>query len=298
MAVSLGNDAARILIRPDLGAGLTAFDIRRGDDWLPIFRRVDDETAHPFALSNILLLPFSGRVSGGGFRFDGRFHPMEPNMPGEHYPLHGSAFSAAWTITGTTEESVTLAVSAAGPGPFRYDATMIYRLDGATLTMTLRVTNRAGLSLPYGGGFHPWFVRDGNTLLTAPAKKVWLERDDHLPDVLEDAKAHPDMDFSQPRKLPEGWINNWFSGWPGKARLDWPDRGLAADITGGPGLDQYVLFSPSGEADYLCFEPVSHPVDAFNLAEGPAAHGMLVLQPGETASFTASVCGILATGET
>ncbi|PWE55785.1 aldose 1-epimerase [Metarhizobium album] len=294
MALSLGNGAARILIRPDLGAGLAAFDIRRGDDWLPIFRRVDEATTHPFALSNILLLPFSGRVSGGGFRFGDRFHPMEPNMPGEKYPLHGSAFSAVWTIVETTGESVTLAVSAAGPGPFLYDATMTYRLDGTTLTMTLGATNRAALPLPYGGGFHPWFVRDGNTLLTAPAEKVWFERDDHLPDGLGDVNMHPEMDFSWPRKLPQGWINNWFSGWPGKARLDWPDRGLAADIIGGSGLDQYVLFSPSGDADYLCFEPVSHPVDAFNLAEGPVAHGMVVLPPGATLSLTASVRGILA----
>jgi aldose 1-epimerase len=98
MAVSLSNGRARITVRPDLGAGLTAFDVRHGEGWQPIFRTVDPGTAHPFALSNILLVPFSGRVSGGGFSFDGVFHALPRNMESEAYPLHGSGFSAAWHV--------------------------------------------------------------------------------------------------------------------------------------------------------------------------------------------------------
>ena len=176
--LGLSSALARITIRPDLGAGLTSFDVMHRNAWTPVFRPVDPETGHPFSLSNILLVPFSGRVSGGGFAFDGAFHAVEPNMPTERYPIHGSAFSAAWTVVETSDHAVTLSLEGTGPGPFHYDALMTYRLDGATLVMELVVTNKAALALPYGLGFHPWFVRDHDTRLAARADRVWLERDD------------------------------------------------------------------------------------------------------------------------
>ena len=280
--VGLSNGFARAVVRPDLGAGLTSFDVLRRGGWTPVFRSVDPATDHPFALSNILLGPFSGRISGGGFTFEGVFHPVERTMPTEKYPIHGSGFSAEWTIAERTAEAVALSLDAEGPSPFRYSAVVTYRLDGAALVMDLSVTNRAAMALPYGLGFHPWFVRDRNTFLSAGADRVWLEHEDHLPRVVEPVSAHPDLDFNNRKRLPSRWVNNWFDGWDKRARIDWLDRGLAVEIEASDRLDRYVLFSPSGDADFFCFEPVSHPVDAFNLAEGPLAHGMARLDPGAT----------------
>ncbi|WP_445482819.1 aldose epimerase family protein, partial [Pseudochrobactrum lubricantis] len=164
-AVELANDRARIVVRPDLGGGLTAFEVLSDGIWQPIFRTVDPATAHPFSLSNILLVPFSGRISGGGFSFDGTFHVLPRNTETERYPIHGNGFSAAWQIASQDPVSMSLALSAKGPGPFRYDAVMSYRLDGAALTMELEIVNRAAIRLPYGAGFHPWFVRDADTTL-------------------------------------------------------------------------------------------------------------------------------------
>ncbi|MBN9071380.1 MAG: aldose 1-epimerase [Rhizobiales bacterium] len=277
--VSLSSGTARVTVRPDLGAGLTSFDMLHRGDWTPVFRSVDPATDHPFGLSSILLVPFSGRISGGGFAFEGTFHPVERNMPAEKYPIHGSGFSAAWTVEERTDEAVTLSLDAEGPGPFRYSAVVTYRLDGPALAMELSVRNRAAIALPYGLGFHPWFVRDRNTFLTAGADCVWLEYEDHLPRAVEPVSGHPDLDFNRRRTLPPQWVNNWFEGWDGKALIDWPDRGLSVEVEAGEGLNRYVLFSPSGDADFFCFEPVSHPVDAFNLPEGPIEHGLVRLDP-------------------
>jgi aldose 1-epimerase len=281
-AIELENGKARIVVRPDLGAGLTSFDVRQGDGWQAIFRTVDPATAHPFALANILLVPFSGRVSGGGFSFDGTFHTLPRNVEAEKYPLHGNGFSANWDVAAQTADAITLSLSSEGPGPFRYDATMSYRLDGASLVMTLSLINRAKVRLPYGAGFHPWFMRDADTTLSASASGVWLEQPDHLPKAHEAVAAHLDMDFNQPRPLPTRWINNWFDGWDGKARIEWPARGLAADVTASQALRQYVVFSPAADADFFCFEPVTHPVDAFNLPGTAEDHGLKILAPGET----------------
>lgn len=281
MAVILDNGKARVTLRPDLGAGATGHDFHDGTAWQPIFRRVPDDTAHPFQLSNILLVPFSGRVSGGGFTFDEQFHAIARNMPAEKYPIHGSAFALPWTVRHWTLESVTLQLSAEGPGPFRYDAAMTYTLEDTALVMRLEIVNR-GIRLPFGLGFHPWFVRDGDTRLYAPAAQVWQEQDDHLPKAIEPIARHPEMDFNTSRSLPGRWINNWFSGWNRQARIDWPRRGISAAVTASDGLDQYVVFSPSGDADFFCFEPVSHPVDAFNLPGGAEKYGMKILETGES----------------
>ncbi|MBP7523698.1 MAG: hypothetical protein KA779_02955, partial [Propionivibrio sp.] len=174
-AVELASGSARIVVRPDLGAGLAAFDVVRNGRPQPILRTADPATTHPFALANILLLPFSGRVSGGGFAFDASFHPLPRNVETEPYPIHGSGFSAPWRIVTQETDSIDLALSAEGPGPFRFDAVMVYRLEGAGLVMQLRIVNRANIRLPYGAGFHPWFVHDADTTLAASAKGVWLE---------------------------------------------------------------------------------------------------------------------------
>lgn len=295
MVVLLDNGKARVAVRPDLGAGATGYDFHDGTAWQPIFRRAPDDTAHPFQLSNILLVPFSGRVSGGGFTFDGQFHAIERNMPAEKYPIHGSAFALPWTIARQSAESVTLAISAVGPGPFRYDAEMTYSLDGSALSMRLEVINR-GIRLPFGLGFHPWFVRDQETRLTAPADHVWLEQDDHLPATVDPVADHPDMNFNSSRLLPTRWINNWFSGWNRRATIDWPARNVNATIVATDVLDQYVVFSPSADADFFCFEPVSHPVDAFNLPGGAAKYGMKTLEPGEIIAASMEIRPCRTTG--
>lgn len=280
-AVQLSNGAARIVVRPDLGAGLTAFDVLQDDTWQPVFRTADPAETHPFALSNILLVPFSGRVSGGGFSFDGHFHALPRTIENEPCPIHGSGFSAPWKETSRSADSIALTLSAQGPGPFRYDATMFYRLEGAGLVMELNLVNRAPVRLPYGAGFHPWFVRDADTTLLAPAKGIWLERSDHLPEAYVPVSDRPTMDFNRARPLPAHWINNGFDGWDGKARIDWPGRGLSALVEADEVLGHYVVFSPEADADFFCFEPVSHAVDAFNLPGGTETQGLKVLEPGE-----------------
>jgi aldose 1-epimerase len=113
----------------------------------------------------------------------------------------------------------------------------------------------------------------------ASAEGVWLEQADHLPETFDPVSKHIALDFNVRRRLPDQWVNNWFSGWNRTARIDWPERGLAVQVDASEDLNHYVVFSPSPTAGFFCFEPVSHPVDAFHLPGGPQAHGMKVLDP-------------------
>jgi aldose 1-epimerase len=84
---------------------------------------------------------------------------------------------------------------------------------------------------------------------------------------------------------PSSWPDQHaFRDWDGRASILWPDRKLALDIVADPPLSTYILYSPSGNADFFCFEPVTHPVDAHNLPGGPRANGLIILAPSQSMS--------------
>ena len=283
--LTIADGAAEAAIVPELGAGLASYDLVDGDRRAAVFRPCPDPSgAQAFDLASNLLVPWSNRISGGGFFFAGEFHRLEPNFPGEPYPIHGNGFSSPWSVERQAPASAELSLRSEGPGPFRYQAHASYALAGAALMMRLTVRNLGPASLPFGLGFHPWIVRGPATVLQARAGRVVLETSDHLPADEAPASSRPEWDFAAPRALPASWINNAFLDWDARASVLWPDRKLALDIEADPPLSTYILYSPSAVADFFCFEPVTHPVDAHNLPGGPEANGLTVLAPGEAMS--------------
>jgi galactose mutarotase-like enzyme len=68
--LTLFDGVAEAVVVPELGAGLASYDLIEADTRIPLFRpRRDLRGAGPFDLANNLLLPWSNRISGGGFRF-------------------------------------------------------------------------------------------------------------------------------------------------------------------------------------------------------------------------------------
>src|SRR5215469_4069045 len=94
--IVISDGIAEAAILPDLGAGLAWYDLVTSGGREPIFRACRDFfQAHPFDLALNLLVPWSNRISGGGFAFEGEVHRLEPNLPGENFPIHGNGFSSA-----------------------------------------------------------------------------------------------------------------------------------------------------------------------------------------------------------
>jgi aldose 1-epimerase len=270
-------------IIPSLGGGVTRFDFLRGGERIEVFRAWPERgTDDPNELGLYVLVPWSNRISGPGFNFGGVFHELLPNAKGEPYPIHGDGWLFPWNVTSTEDQKISLERESGGPGPYRYRAALEYALDAEGLTVKLSATNLAAISLPFGLGFHPWFPRTPQTKLMAKAATVWLEDSRHLPAERVEIARLPEWDFSSFRPLPGGWINSSFVDWDGRATVRWEDRGLALEVETGPPLSTFLLYSPSAAASFFCFEPVSHVVDAHNLAPGPEAHGLVVLAPGKT----------------
>lgn len=284
-AITIADECSAVVIVPELGAGLASYDLLVEGGREPVFRPCRDlSRAQPFDLACNLLVPWSGRISGGGFRFGGRFHGLDPNLPGEPLPIHGNGFASSWTVVEAAPTQAILTLSSVGPGPYRFQARVTYTLESGALIMCLAVTNEAAEPLPHGLGLHPWFPRTPGTTLRAKAAAVTIEDSRHLPAGQVPVASRKDWDFSAARRLPGAWINNDFSDWDGQAEIVWADRDLRLAIDTGhdPHLKTFILYSPASDADFFCFEPVTHPVDAHNRLGGPEANGLSVLAPGQT----------------
>nr|WP_274709298.1 aldose 1-epimerase [Nitratireductor luteus] len=272
--LELSDAHSRVTVAPALGGGLAGFDSKLADGLVPVLRNARPG-ADAFGLANNVLIPFSNRISGGGFNFGEAFHAVPCNIDGQEFPAHGDAFLREWEVLAATGTSATLSLPDGGIGPFRYAAELTYALENGTLLARVRVTN-TGSRLPFGGGFHPWFPRREGTGLAFDATHVWLEDARHLPTEQRPIEMAADFDFRRLRALPRSWINNAYTGWRGSATVLQPELGLSVEITA-PDMDVAIVFSPDGNADFFCFEPVTHAVDAFNQQGMP---GLRVLEPG------------------
>jgi aldose 1-epimerase len=260
-----------------MGAGLSGLWVGEKPALRPWSGRVEDG---PFALSCNLLVPFSNRISGGGFVYEGSQYSLAANLPGEASPIHGDGFQRPWQTVELTEVRAELRLGSGEIGPFRHSATVSYEVSQGSLETRLAVTNTGDLALPFGLGLHPWFPRDDDTRLQFCATGHWPETPDHLPATRAPLPFAAGCPWQKPAPLPQGWINCGFSGWDGRAEITQGKAAMSLQIVSA-GLGTALLYSPSASAGFFCLEPVSHPVDAHNLSGQP---GLARLQPGDTLS--------------
>ncbi len=270
--------SAHLVLAPALGGGIARLDV----NGRPVLRPFAGDEGNPFSLASNILVPFSNRISGGGFEWKGSYHALAPNLEGEPFPIHGDGFQKIWQAE-QCDASVRLILANGAFGPWHYRATQTFRLSETALTITLRVTNIGPESLPFGCGFHPWFPRSDETRLKFSAKAVWLEDERHLPIGQKTLSDAPELDFTALRALPATWINNAYTGWLNETRIEQGDTAVSCRISASGNLDTAVVYSPDATADFFCFEPVSHPVDAFHLPGNP---GLKPLVPGDVLEAT------------
>lgn len=287
--LELANTTLRATLLPEVGGGIARFDWLGSDTPFALMRPCRsalvrdgsaDSTAatiDPNDLACYPLVPWSNRITGGGFTHDGARIALARNRSDDAYPIHGTGWQRAWRVVRHAADEAVLALDDAAEGAYHYGARMAYYLEADTLRVELSVTNTGDVALPFGLGLHPFFPRHGSVRLHAPARTAWRNDERNLVPVARDTVPSA-WDFSSAPILPQGGVNNAFQGWPGAARIRWPLEGLRLDISAD--VDTYILYVPEGEG-FFCFEPVDHPVNAVNLPGGAAAHGMTVLAPGQ-----------------
>lgn len=279
----------RLGLVPRLGGGVAAWQLEREQGLLDLWRPWDGRNPDRYSLASFAMLPWSNRISGGGLEHDGQFHPMAPNHTGEPYPIHGDGWLQPWALTQPDQDTLLMALESHqfDGNPYDYHATQTFQLLEGGLDQTVRVTHLGETALPYGLGLHPWFLRSPQTRLQTNVRGVWLSGDDPLP-TRHTAQFPPSWDLNAGLDVNGTLVDNAFTGWSGQAYIDWPEHQLRLDMRV-PEIhhrgqhDGFCLLyrPPLGPA--FCFEPVTHPIDAFHV---PGQPGLRVLNKGESLTLT------------
>ena len=283
--IELASGTQRLQVLPTLGGSIAAWDWKLEQRWSPLFRSWDGQSRDCCSTACFPLVPWSNRMTEGGFNHQGQHYPVLENRQGEPYPIHGDAWLQKWRVTGRTPNSVELTLKSnefeANPYVYRCTQTLTLLNDG--LSIALAVTHLGAESLPYGIGLHPYFPRNAATRFCARADGVWLSGKDPIP-TAHTSSFPQTWNYNQPAALEGPLIDNCFTGWDGKALISYPDRGLQLTMMAENCNGYSLMYRPPGR-DYFCFEPVTHPIDAFHMSGKP---GMAVLSRGQTLSLKTS----------
>ncbi|WP_076997991.1 aldose 1-epimerase [Variovorax sp. KK3] len=275
--VWLQRGAQRLGLVPSLGGSVAAWRLDRAGTPLDLWRPWDGST-DLYRTASFPMVPWSNRISGGGFEAQGAFHPMRPNRAGEPYPIHGDGWLQPWRLERDTdtEDAATMTLESRhfDGNPYAYRATQHFRLVDDGLEQTLEVQHLGPAPLPYGIGVHPWFLRTAGTRIVAPVQGVWLCGDDPLP-TRHTNEIPQDWNLSHGAPAFGSFVDNAYTGWGGQARIEWPEHGVQLtlampdfDADGGAAAHYCLMYRPH-DGPAFCFEPITQPIDAFHLAGRP-----------------------------
>jgi len=273
------------IVEPGFGGRVTAFRHRGADLFVPVPDGPRDP-ALGAAGGCFPLVPWSNRVRDGRWPTATGTLALTATEAGTANAIHGHGRRRPWTVTGDGGRSVRMAYThpAGDEGwPFGYVADQTVNLGEDGLSITLGLENRSDREMPFGLGLHPYLPRTPETGLWFAAETAWPPVDGKLP--AGPVAVPADLDFSEPRPLVLG-LDQGFGGWDGSAHAIWPERGLGLSLHGGAALSHLHVFTPT-DRNFLCLEPVSHAIDAANLAaRGVPGTGHRTLPPGERAVIT------------
>jgi aldose 1-epimerase len=210
----------RLGLVPTLGGGVAAWSVQHRGAAMPLWRAWDGVSEDRYRLASFAMLPWSNRISGGGFEQGGRFVPMAANRIGEPYPIHGDGWLQPWTLQQPQPAvaQMRLASRHHDGDPYAYDALQRFELVEHGLVQTVSVTHRGTAPLPYGLGLHPWFPRTPRGTVSARVGGVWLSGADPLP-TRHSTDLPPDWDLNAGAPMHGSFIDNGYTGWDGRATI-------------------------------------------------------------------------------
>ncbi|MEW8979891.1 MAG: aldose 1-epimerase [Symbiobacterium sp.] len=240
-----------------------------------------------------VLMP-PNRIAGGRFRFNGREYQLELTDSSGLHHNHGFPVRRPWQVaaTGTAPgASATIRFAAADhpdvmaqfPHPFVLELT--YTLEGRTLRCRPVIRNLGEEPMPFGLGFHPYFLapQEEEIFVRLTPGRLW-EMQEWMPTgrFLEPQGTY-DLSTWQPAHAvtrgegyavaapePDGW-----------SRFELANRttGRTLALRAAPAYRHWLIFN--GFAGSFSAEPYTCMTNAFNLDLDPAVSGMAALAPGE-----------------
>jgi aldose 1-epimerase len=249
-----------------------------------------------------VLFPFPNRIRGGYFVWEGHEYQLPRNDSTQQNAIHGFTPRNPWQVIDHRSDDASAWVTceyicmpwstyekANRQWPAESVIQLTIRLTGTTVRYESTVTNLDDKhTLPFGLGYHPYFVATPDCRVQTPARSRWL-----LLDNLPTGDREPltgTLDLREPRPVEGLTLDDVYTDFPDvvpdrdglveRGRVEYPGAGVLRVRTS-PAFRELVLFTPP-HRKAVCLEPYTCPTDAVNLTAGGMDVGWQVLPPGGT----------------
>lgn len=253
-----------LAVDAERGASLLYLRWQKADGrWIEILHSCPPAVAAQTG-GSFVMAPFANRLDRGAF-VDGEGRVEIPlNRPDQDMAVHGSSRDRAWQVLEATGDALTLVDEFHDPD-IRFDYRLEQRIgiEPAGVRLSLRLTNTAGRTLPYGLGFHPWFRKEEDTWLTFRAGTAFDRDDRGFP--IDPTSGNDGAMFAagvDVSRMP--WFDGHFSEWASRtATVEWRAEQVRLTLSATGALTNLHVYVPD-DRPVLCVEPVSHVPDVHN----------------------------------
>lgn len=295
-------------VSPTLGWNLFELHLLVDGKPVPVLMEPTDIAAlkaSPSRFGNPVLFPFPNRIAKGQFRWQGETYNTPVNNGGN--AIHGYALRSGWRLTEKVAETDFAQVTAEWqlskdapehlehwPADAKLEIT--YTLTKHELRVKAEVTNPDSRPLPWGLGYHTYFVlpltQSGNlndTEVVIPASRRWhLEQ--FLPTGTKEALPAA-LDFRNGLSLKglkaDDVLTDLAHDADGRVESQLIDKSIGWEIALSTprAFSELVVFTPSWNTNSIALEPYTQTTDAINLASKGIDGGLRVLEPGKSETF-------------
>lgn len=267
----LRSDDLEVVLLPELGGRLHRLRAFGHN----LLRTPRDASAHrdePFFWGAYVMAPWCNRVQPGPASVEGRTIDLAPNFD-DGTAIHGQVSACPWDVTGEGELRVLGGEDGSG-WPWAYEVVARASVDGMTLRLRYRLTNRSDGRMPAGIGLHPWFRQPVEVAISAD--RVYPANTDSQP-TPEPAAGR--FDLGERRALAPDLDGTW-AGVRSPVELAWPAAGVSARMD----VDAtHLLVAAASPAhiDAVAVEPQAHGPDGLRRLLRDEPDAPAVLEPGE-----------------
>jgi aldose 1-epimerase len=249
MEVRLANGPAEVVLDAEQGGRIASLRVDGLELLVTSAASLLDWGCYPMA-------PFAGRVGNGRFRFAGKEHQLECNLP--PHAIHGTVYRQAWKVEHAEPTDAVLVADLGHDWPFA--GRVVHRVRVAEDGLDLRLEVWADDNpFPASCGWHPWWRRrlgrGAPVRLSFDAASVWQRGADGL----------PTGELTSPGAGP--W-DDCFTDLAAPPTLRWDG---ALELTVETSCLDVVIYDEPGHA--VCVEPQTAPPDSLRLAP-------VVVEPG------------------
>jgi aldose 1-epimerase len=265
--------------------------------WFPLTNLAELASKPPFA-ANPFLAPWANRLDHDGFYANGKHYALDANLKNyrtdpNKQPIHGLlAYAKEWKVVEVKADDSKAEVTSRlefyrypdymAQFPFAHTIDMTYRLQDGILEVATSIENHAVEPMPLSVGYHPYFK-----LHDSPRDqwKVRVAARDHLmlsPQLVPTGETKP-VQLVNPMPLDGTQLDDVFTGLvrgeSGRAEFSVEGTKEKISVLYGPKYPVAVVYAPSGR-DFICFEPMSGPTNAFNLQHAGKYKDLQTIAPG------------------